>query len=118
MKLAASWLCVAALSLVGCADVETNGGGQGEGILPAKSSVVEPTGQMQLELGEEPGFKQRLRSGPADFVCEGCVIDTYAVVDNSMFNEVSVVSDGGMQLCRLYLSDGEVVIDECGINKP
>jgi hypothetical protein len=40
------------------------------------------------------------------------------VVDNSMFNEVSVVSDGGMQLCRLYLSDGEVVIDECGINKP
>lgn len=119
MKLAASLFCLAALSVVGCADVESNGGGQGEGILPSKISRADADEPKPFDPGTVTTLKQKLGTAPADSICEGCVFDTYAVVDNSMgIDEVLVVSDGGVNLCRIYLDQGQIVVDECGWHAP
>jgi hypothetical protein len=121
VKLAASLFCVAALSVVGCADVETTGGGQGEGILPDKISLANPNEPKPFDPSDVISYEQRLGHEGADSICEGCVVDTYGVHDNSMgIDEVRIVSDGGgLRLCKIYLDDnGEAVVDECGWHAP
>jgi hypothetical protein len=121
VKVAASLFCVAALSLVGCADVETTGGGQGDGIHPSKISLDDPKEPTAFAPGDGTVVrqKQKLASSPADAICEGCVIDTYSVFDTSMgIDEVLVVSDGGTQLCKIFTDHGNVVVDECGWANP
>jgi hypothetical protein len=119
VKLAASLFCVAALSLVGCADVETTGGGQGDGIHPSKISLDDSKEPNVFAPGNETVLKQRLATSAADVICEGCVMDTYSVVDTSMgIDEVRIVSDGGTQLCKIFTDHGNIVIDECGWANP
>jgi hypothetical protein len=119
VKLAASLFCVAALSVVGCADVETTGGGQGEGILPSKISLANPNEPRPFDPRDVSSYQQKRAGEPADSICEGCTIDTYGIVDHSMgIDEVRVVSDGSGVVCKIYLDNDEAVIDECGWHAP
>jgi hypothetical protein len=119
VKLAASLFCVAALSMVGCAGVDTVGGGQGDGIHPSKADVQNPEEPKPFDGRQVTNLKLKTAAAPADAVCDGCVMDTYRAVDNSAgIDEVRVVSDGGLELCRLYLDHDQVVLDECGLLSP
>ena len=118
MKLAAS-LFVAALSMVGCAGVESSGGGQGDGIYPAKADVSNPNDPKLFDTADVTKVKLKGGMAPADAVCDGCVVQTYRVVDTSAgIDEMRVVSDGGTEICRIYLDHDQVVIDECGWIRP
>ena len=121
VKLAASMFCVAALSLAACADVETYGGGQGEGLTPSKVADQEFDRLVkQFDPSQVTDNAQKLGGlEPADAVCDGCVMQAYSVVDlNAGIDEVRIVKDGGMTVCKLYLGHGEVIIDECGLSRP
>jgi hypothetical protein len=112
---------VAGLSLLGCADEVAQGGGQGEGIQPSKGDVLQnPDEPKPADAADvQVVTKFRLSTASADAICEGCVVTTYSLVDNSYgLDEMRVVSDGGMPICKIYLTDGGVVIDECGWSRP
>jgi hypothetical protein len=115
----ASLFCVAALSVVGCGGVETTGGGQGEGIKPSKIEFVDPNAPKPFDPRTLSDFQIRISTAPADSVCEGCIMESYSVVDTSAgVDEVRVVSDGGMELCKIYLNQDQVIVDECGSTAP
>ena len=121
MKLAASLVCVAALSFAACADVETTGGGQGEGIVPSKVADQQLEHLVkQFDPSQVTDNAQKLGGlAPADAICDGCVMQAYAVVDTSAgIDEVRVVTDGGMQVCKIFLDQGQIIIDECGWSRP
>jgi hypothetical protein len=129
VKFSAILLCVAASSLVACTDVETVGGGQNEGITPSKTIKFDPSDLpdsylpihgMWHEVGRVPplhGAWQVVARKPADTICEGCNMTTYKLVDighvNKLINEVS--DGGGDLLCRIFVVDDEIVVDECGL---
>ncbi|HEY5950365.1 MAG TPA: hypothetical protein VIV40_32965 [Kofleriaceae bacterium] len=119
MKLAALF-CVAAMSVVGCGSVESNGGGQGDGISPSKTELQVPSTPGMVDLEADHTWKQKLGTVAANFVCDGCVMTTYQTVDTSAgIDEVRVVSDGGgFEVCRIYLDQNQVVVDECGLTTP
>jgi len=115
VKLAASLFCVAALSLVGCAEEITPTGGMGEGIAPYKLGPESFDAVKDFDPSDVTKYEQKLSGAPIDSVCEGCVMDVYRVIDNSAFiDEVRVVSDGGAALCKIFVDHGQVVEDECG----
>lgn len=119
MKLAASLFCIAALSLVGCADVETTGGGQGEGIIPAKTLSLDPQDVEESFHPAIAGMQQVPGREPADYICMGCEIVAYRVPDDTGgIDEVRLVKDQDVTLCRIYLNDNEVVLDDCGMARP
>ena len=121
MKLAASLFCVAALSLVGCVDDTTNAGGQGEGLDPAKTSanfgpIVTGNGLRDVVFNLDLSGLALRELARADDICEGCTIQQAFLPErNGAIDEVRVVGVGETVLCRIYLADGEVVMDECGI---
>ncbi|HEX5061140.1 MAG TPA: hypothetical protein VFV99_17360 [Kofleriaceae bacterium] len=120
MKLAASMFCVAALSLAACADVETYGGGQGPGITSSKIADQEFDRLVkQFDPSQVTDNAQKLGGlEPADTVCEGCVMQAYRVVDlNAGIDEVRIVKDGGVQVCKIFLDQGAVIFDECGLSR-
>ena len=136
MKLIASVFCVAALSLVGCADQETTGGGHLGGMLPEKAFTYQPG---NLPLSENPevrdemntlvptlgdvnpeGFYGQLFGGMnvktelAPEVCENCKVTAIKIGTNSFaITDVHVYSDGEREICRLYLTDDNVFVNEC-----
>ena len=115
MKLAASLFCVAALSMVGCADVETTGGGQGEGIKPAKFLSLDPEDVPEPFNPQLAGMQQVGGAEGADYFCETCEIVYFKVPsDTGGINEVREVRQDGEPVCRIYMADGVVIIDECG----
>lgn len=110
MKLGAIF-CVAALSLAACTDVETVGGGQGEGIVPSKisgSPVAAP-----VPIGIE-NVGTILNQQAAEDVCEGCVISYYPVRSHPVYDRIGVVTDGENVLCSVFFDHDVVVTDECG----
>ena len=116
MKLV-SLVCVAALA--GCADDVTTGGGQGEGIIPSKIALMNPDEPKPFDARDVVEVDQKLGAAPADAICDGCVVTSYSLVDNSYgLDEVRVVTDGGLSICKIFLSNDGVVIDECGWSRP
>lgn len=111
MKLSALLCCVAATSLVACADVGTTGGGQMEGMVPAKFVLTHPS---DLQLDPHTQLQQRPLVQSGDQICGGCDVIAFGVLNDDRVDEVLVVSDGGMPVCRIYLQDDKVVLDECG----
>jgi hypothetical protein len=110
---------VAALSLIGCADEATQGGGQGEGIIPSKIAFADPDQEKPFDATQVVHVKQKLGTAPADSICEGCVMTSYSLVDNSYgIKEVRFVLDGRQPVCRIFMTDGGVKIDECGWSRP
>lgn len=129
MKLVATTLCIAALSLTGCAtDDETNGGGFLEGLRPAKPSPQLPEDKEPLEPQIEesmypvgPGLKiledfwtndvlvetiKPFDGLPAEFTCDGCEVTLFrAPPSNSEVGKITVVSDGAHLRCTIYISD-------------
>ena len=140
MKLVVSMFCVGALSLVGCVDQEVTGGGQLEGMRPAKPSLEELTsnpagGPLVFEgMNQNPATKNvghfdanwfgtlggvMLPPEPAREVCENCMVTAIKLPhDDGGIDEVRIVSDGGLELCRIYLNDGQAVVNECGTINP
>jgi hypothetical protein len=115
----ASLFCVAALSFAGCADVETNGGGQGEGIHPSKIEAQNPNEPKPFDATQVVDLEQKIGVAPADAVCDGCVVTSYHVVDTTAgLDEVRIVSDGGFEVCRIYLKNDVIVVNECGFVQP
>ena len=135
MKLAASLFAVAALSLAGCIDDVATGGGHQEGIRPAKPSIDDLDGNsprhpavfegMSGEIVGSPPLVDvndlrgkvngiALPPEPARDVCETCEVTAILLPEERGIDEVRVVSDGGVELCRIYLVDDEVIVDECG----
>jgi hypothetical protein len=109
--------CLVGCWLCGCGNHRC----QGEGILPDKISLANPNEPKPFDPSDVISYEQRLGHEGADSICEGCVVDTYGVHDNSMgIDEVRIVSDGGgLRLCKIYLDDnGEAVVDECGWHAP
>jgi hypothetical protein len=105
--------------LLGCADEATQGGGQGEGIMPSKIAFVPPEPKPFDPATDVVALKQKLGSAPADAICDGCVVTSYKLVDNSFgLDEVRLVSDGGLLICKIFLNQDGVVIDECGWSRP
>ena len=113
MKLVGSLLCVSALAVVGCGDVESVGGGQGEGITPAKVGSLDPD-DVESQNPRVDGLKQIKAGESADNICPDCQIVAFSVANNDAIDEVRVVQDAGSEVCRIYLKDDAVVIDECG----
>ena len=112
MKLVGSLVCVVALSVVGCADVESVGGGQGEGITPAK------VGSLELDEGASPhprvdGMKQISAGESAENICPDCEVVAFSVANNDAIDEVRIVQDAGIEVCRIYVKNDTVIIDEC-----
>jgi hypothetical protein len=138
MKLLAATLCIAALSLTGCAtDDETNMGGYLGGMRPAKPSLdTTPSAQ-------HPDFHDLQKVGTIDTsdnlrassyqsatiisdgdyplpneVCGGCEVTLVTVTqdkaDSSGIGEIDVLSDGGNRLCKIYLNeDGSLDTTTC-----
>jgi hypothetical protein len=121
VKLVASLFCVAALSLVGCVDDTTNAGGQGEGLDPAKTTAN--FGPIDNGSGLHDAVYNINLSGLAlreialaEDICSGCTIQQAFLPErNGTIDEVRVIGVGENVVCRIYLGDGEVVMDECGI---
>jgi hypothetical protein len=140
VKLVASVFCVGVLALVGCVDQETTGGGQLEGIRPAKPSIDNPNNNPEgvnpvIDETMSPKSPIRLRdvdveglgtidgkqlpSEPAPEVCENCTVSPIKLPsERNGIDEVRIVSDGGFELCRIYLNDGKVVVSECDTYTP
>jgi hypothetical protein len=141
VKLVASMFCVAALSLIGCVDEPTGGGGQLEGLRPAKPTFddpdVSPTGantdvnnkNAQLPPHQLPvdtdGFYGHLGGvalppEPAPEICPNCEVTAIRLPEENSYgiDEVRVVSDGGLELCRIYLDDSGYVFNECFTPEP
>ena len=117
MKLAASLICVAAL--VGCAGDVPMGGGQGEVIIPSKLASLRPDRAKPFDPRDVVKLSQKRGVAPADSICEGCVMTSYSLVENSYgIDEVRMVHDGDTTLCQIFLSNDGVVIDECGRVSP
>ena len=118
MKLA--MCCVAALSLVACADVETTGGGPTAGKKPDKiqfhpspSDVPPPEHPVIGEL------EQIAPAAPATALCDGCTVAAFRLDRGTWgLDEVRVVSLGDTEVCRIYLDQNRAIIDECGVTNP
>jgi hypothetical protein len=121
VKLGASLFCVAALSLAGCAEEVTPTGGIGEGIYPYKLAVQNPESVSSFGL-EDITKLQGVKVGetvPADVVCDGCVMDTYRVIDvDAIVDEIRVVGDPDGEVCRIYVGKDQVIFDDCGFANP
>lgn len=141
MKLVASLFCVAALSLAGCVDQETTGGGQLAGMRPAKPSIDDPG---NLPTGANPtifegmNYKSTISipdvdadgmyghlggmnepAVPAPHVCESCEVTAIKLpAQQNGIDEVHLVKDGETEVCRIYLNDNDVVINECFSSEP
>ena len=116
MKLAA---LIAGLALVGCADLDNTTGGMGEGVAPYKLSDTRVREAEQFDATQVVQLKQKLGTTPADAICEGCVMTSYSVVDlGAGLDEVRIVTDGGMPICKIFLNDDGIVVDECGWFRP
>lgn len=116
MKLSGILLCVAASSLVACADIETTGGGHMDGLHPVKTISYDPSDLPESPYPEVDGILQEQSREPATNICESCELTTYRVVEFGHFNKfVQEVSDGGSVVCRIFLDENMVVLnDECG----
>jgi hypothetical protein len=87
--------------------------------LPAKISLANPNEPKPFDPRDVTSYEQRVSGEGGNSICEGCVVDSYSLVaDSGGIDEVRVVSDGGMELCRIYLDQGQVVLDECGVATP
>jgi hypothetical protein len=104
-------VCVAALSFAACTDVDSVGGGEGitSSKIPTKAPDLAPT-------AEVAGLGSILNQMPARDVCEGCVMTSYATIDTRYFDEVRIVKDENFDpVCTIYVKDGFVITDECGV---
>jgi hypothetical protein len=139
MKLLAATLCIAALSVTGCAtDDETNMGGYLGGMRPAKPSLDTTSSAQHPDVSNEgfqkvgtidtsdnlraSGFRATIISD-GDYplpneVCGGCEVTLVTVdqndVDTGGIGEIDVMSDGGNRLCKIYLNqDGSLDSTTC-----
>lgn len=137
MKLLAATLCIAALSVTGCAtDDESNMGGFLGGMRPAKPSLdtlpsaqrpeatdIQKTGIIDTSDNlRASGFRATIISD-GDYplpneVCGGCEVTLVTVdqneVDTGGIGEIDVMSDGGDRLCKIYLNqDGSLDTTTC-----
>jgi hypothetical protein len=97
----------------------STGGGQGEGIMPSKIAFMNPDEPKPFDATDVVFMNKRLGSAPADSICEGCVVTSYSLADNSYgIDEVRIVNDGGLVICKIFLNNDGVVIDECGWSRP
>lgn len=139
MKLSAL-LCVAGLSLTGCLDEPTTGGGYLAGMRPAKPSIDNPTNSdlpaypdifegmssrsafTMPDLNADNVFVETMTPPvPMPEVCENCQVTAAHVVDDSyMLEEIRVFSDGGVPICRIFLDteSGTTIHDDCGWTRP
>lgn len=123
MKLATTF-CLAVLSLAGCA---TDDGNSGSDYLVMRSTKVsaDPLDSTQQTMAPEDTAGKQMRgilNLPADIrgeivaeevnpdfpiegVCEDCLVTFIRLpkASNSDVGEIRVVSDGGMQLCTIFL---------------
>lgn len=137
MKLLAATICLAALSLTGCAtDEETMGGAHLNGLRPAKPALddgsgpppnpeisgMQKRGMINLEdLGVDGAYAETINP---DFPINGVVCDNCEVTlirlpprNQSEVGKILVVSDGGEKLCTIFL-DPEGGLDSSDCNKP
>jgi hypothetical protein len=133
VKLAAT-LCVAALSLTGCLDDTSTGGGHMEGMRPAKPSLDNPSnsplpanpdifeGMNQRasirmpELSTDGVWAEAIKPPvPMEGVCDDCEVIAFHITnkDTSALEEIRVFSDGGTYLCRITFDQDQVTIDSC-----
>jgi len=119
VKLAASMVCVAALSFAACTDEETTVGGQGAGITSWK--IADQRFEQLVKQFDPSQVTDKAMLGghmPADEVCDGCVMQAYKVVESrAAVDEIRVVSDGGVPVCKILLNQGAIVFDECGLSR-
>jgi hypothetical protein len=139
MKLLAATLCLAALTVTGCAtDDDTNMGGYLAGLRPAKpsldtsntSTTPDVSGNGFQKIGtidtsdnlRATGYHATIISD-GDYplpnnVCDGCEVTLVTVdqggLDTGSVGEIDVMSDGGNRLCKIYLnSDGSLDTTNC-----
>jgi hypothetical protein len=130
VKLAIS--CVAALSLAGCLDDPTTGGGYLEGMRPAKPSLDNPNnsplpvnpeifeGMNKASSIEMPELDTNVivetisPPVPMDEVCDNCQVIAFHIHHSDSLDEIRVFSDGGNFLCKIFLNDKGSVVDDCG----
>jgi hypothetical protein len=136
VKLAATF-CLAVLSLAGCATEEVNTGGsylftrstkistdpagsiEAQNQLPDDPNGIELKGMLNLPEGISPAEIVAEEVNP-DFpiagVCEDCLVTyiRFPASSGSEVGEIRVVSDGGMQLCTIFLDpNGEYDTSDC-----
>jgi hypothetical protein len=139
MKLLAATLCIAALSVTGCAtDDDSNMGGYLAGLRPAKPSLdtsntattPDVSGNGFQKIGtidtsdnlRESGFRATIIND-GDYplpneVCGGCEVTLVTIdqgkSDTGAIGEIDVMSDGGDRLCKIYLNqDGSLDTTAC-----
>jgi hypothetical protein len=139
MKLLAATLCIAALSITGCAtDDESNMGGYLAGMRPAKPSLDTATTSLNPDVSNngfqkvgtidtsdnlrDTGLRAEIISDGQyplpNEVCGGCEVTLITVdqgkSDTGGIGEIDVLSDGGNRLCKIYLnSDGSLDTTNC-----
>lgn len=138
VKLLAAALCLAAVSVTGCAtDDDVNQGGF-SAVRPSKPSPdttftyrnpdvskngIQQTGMIDTsDHLRDTGFKATIISD-GDYplpnnVCDGCEVTLVTVpaneVDNGAIGQIDVMSDGGDRLCKIYLNqDGSLDTTTC-----
>lgn len=142
MKLLATTFCLAALSVTGCAtDDETNMGGYLAGMRPAKPALDNGEGDPPVPQNTGDKEARGMVQFNEDFVpdgvtatdvkpdiplpeniCENCdliyitIPPNSGIRDASEFGEIRVVSDGGDQLCRIFMNqDGSPGTVDCSL---
>jgi len=138
MKLLAATLCIAALTVTGCAtDDESNMGGFLGGMRPAKPSLeTTPSAQHPdfntlqkvgtIDTSDNlraSGYMSATVISDGDYplpneVCGGCEVTLVTVnqdkADSAGIGEIDVLSDGGNRLCKIYLNqDGSLDTTTC-----
>jgi hypothetical protein len=117
MKLA--MCCVAAVSLVACAaEVEPTGGGPTAGTRPDKIQFQPSPDDVPLPFNPVVSGLQQ-EPTPADNICEGCTVLSVKIDRGTWgIDEVRIASVGGSEVCRIYLDQNRVILDECGTTAP
>ncbi len=139
MKLIAATLCLAALSVTGCAtDDDVNEGGY-SAVRPSKpsldtsSAAQHPDFDRLQKLGmidtsdnlRASGFQGAIVMSDGEWplpnnVCDGCEVTLVTVgidndkADSGAIGALDVMSDGGNRLCKIYLNgDGSLDTTNC-----
>lgn len=138
MKLIAAALCLAALSVTGCATDDNVDTGGFSAVRPAKPSLdTTPTAQHPnytdlqkvgtIDTSDNlraSGFEGAIVISDGDYplpnnVCEGCEVTLVTVpvdkgTDSGTVGQFDVMSDGGNRLCKIYLNgDGSLDTTNC-----
>ena len=139
MKLITAALCLAALSITGCATEDDVNEGGFSAVRPSKpsldtsSTALHPDADRLQKLGmidtsdnlRASGFQGAIVMSDGEWplpnnVCDGCEVTLVTVgidndkADSGAVGQLDVMSDGGNRLCKIYLNgDGSLDTTNC-----